>query len=120
MQTEAAAAAPPSKRIKELEVMVADVIVETPDRRDATGEDDIRCPLCDWRPSPSSRWSCDCTDTPEPVFQSCGTVWNTFRTRGRCPGCQHQWRWTTCLACGVASLHEAWYQRGRPSRADSN
>ena len=36
-------------------------------------------------------------------------------TRGRCPGCQHQWQWTTCLSCGVASLHEHWYRR-RPTR----
>jgi hypothetical protein len=36
-------------------------------------------------------------------------VWNTFETRGRCPGCRKQWRVTVCLACGVGSPHEDWY-----------
>jgi hypothetical protein len=70
----------------------------------------IRCPLCRWSPLPSSRWSCVWTDTPEPFFQSCGTTWNTFVTRGRCPGCRHQWQWTLCLECGQWSLHEEWYE----------
>jgi hypothetical protein len=39
----------------------------------------------------------------------CHTVWNTFNTRARCPGCRKQWRVTQCLACLVASLHEDWY-----------
>lgn len=69
----------------------------------------IRCPLCDWRPSASSRWTCICEGTPEPFFEGCGTVWNTFSTRGRCPGCSHQWQWTTCLRCQQASLHVDWY-----------
>jgi hypothetical protein len=70
----------------------------------------IRCPLCSWQPDKSSRWCCDCVGTPEPWFESCGTVWNTFETRGRCPGCGHQWRWTTCLRCAAASPHEEWYE----------
>jgi hypothetical protein len=70
----------------------------------------IRCPLCSWRPSPTSRWSCSCIGTPEPYFESCGTVWNTFSTGGRCPGCQHLWRWTTCLQCQEPSLHVDWYE----------
>jgi hypothetical protein len=69
----------------------------------------IRCPLCSWRPSHSSRWRCDCVHTPEPFFAGCGTVWNTFSTRGCCPGCSHQWRWTSCLRCDNSSLHEDWY-----------
>ncbi len=73
----------------------------------------IRCPQCSWRPSESSLWCCDSKGTPEPPFQSCGTSWNTFATRGRCPGCSHQWRWTTCLRCQEASLHEAWYETGK-------
>jgi len=75
----------------------------------------IRCPLCGWRPRKSSRWSCSCIGTPEPYFESCGTVWNTFSTRGRCPGCSHQWQWTTCLQCQQASLHLDWYEEGESS-----
>jgi hypothetical protein len=72
----------------------------------------IRCPLCAWRPTRASRWCCDTGNTPEPPFAWCGTSWNTFSTRGRCPGCQHQWRWTSCLRCGGASLHDDWYEAG--------
>ena len=73
----------------------------------------IRCPRCSWRPSESSRWCCDHKGTPEPVFRACGTIWNTFSTRGRCPGCSHQWLWTSCLRCHEASLHDAWYETGK-------
>jgi hypothetical protein len=72
----------------------------------------IRCPLCDWRPSASSVWSCLSHGTPEPPFEGCGTVWNTFTTAGRCPGCQHQWRWTSCLRCAGWSPHDDWYECG--------
>jgi hypothetical protein len=75
------------------------------------GEKRIRCPRCHWRPSPSSRWSCLGSGTPEWSFEGCGTVWNTFETGGRCPGCDHQWRWTSCLRCGEWSLHDDWYER---------
>ena len=70
----------------------------------------IRCPVCAWRPTASSRWTCHVGDTPEPPFDACGTVWNTFETRGRCPGCGHQWFWTTCPRCEEASPHQEWYQ----------
>lgn len=74
----------------------------------------IRCPHCRWRPSASDRWSCiSDADGPEPPFPSCGTAWNTFATRGRCPGCNHQWKWTVCLRCQGWSLHEAWYAAER-------
>jgi len=86
-------------------------IVTTPRHRTQSGDDAIRCPLCGWRPTSASRWCCDCLDTPEPFFHGCGTVWNTFATRGRCPGCHHQWQWTTCLSCMEPSLHDHWYQR---------
>jgi hypothetical protein len=69
----------------------------------------IRCPLCRWQPASSSVWCCLWFDTPEPFFEACGTIWNTFLTRGRCPGCSHQWRWTLCLQCAGWSLHEDWY-----------
>jgi hypothetical protein len=70
----------------------------------------IRCPVCDWRPTADSRWSCSWSGAPEPFFESCGTVWNTFTTRGQCPGCSHQWLWTSCLRCGEWSLHRDWYR----------
>jgi hypothetical protein len=69
----------------------------------------IRCPICAWQPDSGSRWSCDWSGAPEPFFHSCGTVWNTFTTGGRCPGCTHQWRWTSCLRCGGWSPHLDWY-----------
>jgi hypothetical protein len=69
----------------------------------------IRCPLCQWQPQASSRWYCTNYQYPEYFFNGCGTVWNTFTTYGLCPGCGHQWRWTTCLRCHRWSLHEAWY-----------
>ena len=50
-------------------------------------------------------------DTPEPPFDFCLTSWNTFATHGRCPGCRHQWIWTSCLRCEEWSLHEDWYER---------
>lgn len=71
----------------------------------------IRCPLCKWRPTASSSWHCgDCAE-PEFFFDGCGTVWNTFDTGGRCPGCKHQWRWTSCLRCEEWSRHEDWYAK---------
>jgi hypothetical protein len=74
----------------------------------------IRCPLCEWRPDAHARWSCIHRDSPEPPFPACGTVWNTFVTAGRCPGCNHQWQWTSCLSCGGWSKHVDWYEEGRP------
>ena len=86
----------------------------TLDERVTGREDDaiegIRCPHCRWRPSAADRWCCACEFTPEPPFPSCGTSWNTFETRGRCPGCSHQWQWTSCLRCHEWSPHEAWYE----------
>jgi len=80
------------------------------------GLNGISCPLCSWRPSAEDTWGCQSQDTPEPPFQSCGTAWNTFSTRGKCPGCAHQWRWTSCLRCGQWSLHEEWYEANRRPR----
>lgn len=71
----------------------------------------IRCPLCKWQPDKSSRWMCDDCGHPEYFFNGCGTLWNTFDTRGLCPGCAHQWRWTSCLRCYGWSLHEDWYTK---------
>lgn len=89
-------------------------IINNPDLRDDEAFGRIRCPHCKWQPLPSSRWSCYAQGTPEPFFQSCGTVWNTFSTGGRCPGCHHQWRWTSCLRCSQWSLHIDWYETTDP------
>ena len=76
----------------------------------------IRCPLCDWQPGESSRWCCLRTPSPERFLGGCGTVWNTFSTRGRCPGCQYQWRWTKCLRCAGWSRHEDWHEQQHHTR----
>lgn len=70
----------------------------------------IRCPHCLWQPGSGSRWWCGSVEAPE-FYRGCGTAWNTFDTRGVCPGCSHQWRHTSCLRCGQWSLHEDWYDR---------
>ena len=72
--------------------------------------DRIRCPLCKWRPQTSSRWYCGDCDYPEYFHDGCGTAWNTFKTRGLCPGCSHQWRWPISLICQRRSRHEEWYE----------
>jgi hypothetical protein len=92
---------------------VLPVIVTDDDLKSLDKSDQIRCPKCEWVPPDGSRWCCDHRHTPEPPFASCGTVWHTFSTRGRCPGCAHQWQWTSCLACGQFSPHEDWYQPSR-------
>jgi hypothetical protein len=58
----------------------------------------IRCPQCKWTPRTKNLWSCNC-----------GHQWNTFDTRGLCPGCGHQWEITECLACGAMPPHAYWY-----------
>jgi hypothetical protein len=71
-------------------------IDEKEDDKDISG---IRCPACQWRPTRHDMWSCDC-----------GEVWNTFATRGECPGCQRRWAKTQCTKCGTWSDHDAWYE----------
>src|SRR5213592_635101 len=87
---------------------------EIPEIKDKEKEDllfaGIRCPLCRWRPVRASRWMCVSVGEPENFFDGCGTRWNTFETRGLCPGCSHQWIWTACLSCHRASPHEDWYE----------
>ena len=60
----------------------------------------IYCPRCAWAPGPHDRWMC---------LPACGTVWNTFETGGKCPGCGRRWTETCCLACVRWSPHEDWY-----------
>jgi len=69
----------------------------------------IRCPLCRWQPNATSMWECGDCGFPEYFYDACGMVWNTFTTRGLCPGCGHQWLWTSCLRCDEWSLHKEWY-----------
>lgn len=63
-------------------------------------EFEIYCPKCAWRPGPEDRWEC---------MPGCGAVWNTFWTRGLCPGCGMQWEVTQCLECQQVSPHKHWY-----------
>jgi hypothetical protein len=63
-------------------------------------EAEIYCPHCEYRPQAHDRWVC---------VSSCATVWNTFWTRGVCPGCGTRWPQTQCLECHEWSPHEAWY-----------
>jgi hypothetical protein len=76
-------------------------------RNPAIGKDNddrflrIRCPQCLWQPGKHDTWVCD---------PGCGHVWNTFDTRGLCPGCQRQWQETSCHRCGRWSQHSEWYE----------
>lgn len=74
----------------------------------------IRCPLCRWQPNKSSRWLCADCDFPEYFYNGCWNEFNTFNSRGQCPGCLHRWRWTSCLRCACWSLHEDWYEKTSP------
>ena len=58
----------------------------------------IHCPKCKWPPRTKNLWTC-----------KCGHQWNTFDTRGLCPGCESQWEITQCLQCGATSPHPEWY-----------
>lgn len=69
----------------------------------------IRCPICGWSPSSTSRWTCWDCEHPEYFYGGCGTEWNTFDTGGLCPTCSHQWTWTSCLSCWGWSKHVDWY-----------
>jgi hypothetical protein len=95
--------------------LVKDLSETQQELKDETDFGRIRCPLCLWQPRRSDRWCCvDCA-APEYFFNGCGTQWNTFETRGICPGCGHQWQWTACLACHGWSLHDDWYVEGKDS-----
>jgi hypothetical protein len=103
------------------EIAVLLVLQNAPKSVDSTGKQTdqdavlpdfgrIRCPLCKWQPKPSHRWFCAPCDSPEFFADGCGTRWNTFSTRGRCPSCGHHWLWTACLNCTGWSLHADWYE----------
>ncbi len=72
----------------------------------------IRCPNCRWQPASGDRWFCLPMGPPESFSGGCGHGWNTFDTRGKCPGCSYQWLHTTCLSCNVTSPHDDWYDAG--------
>ena len=72
----------------------------------------IRCPLCKWQPEHRHTWSCTSMGPPENFSGGCGHSWNTFDTAGLCPGCNHQWRHTTCFSCGKTTRHPDWYDKG--------
>ncbi len=76
----------------------------------------IRCPSCQWQPARNTRWWCFPMGPPENFPGGCGHGWNTFDTRGLCPGCSYQWQHTTCLSCNVTSVHADWYDKsgGQP------
>lgn len=63
----------------------------------------IACPKCEWEPDGRPHWSC-----------TCGHIWNTFDTGGRCPNCKKQWEWTQCVphagGCSARSPHLDWYR----------
>ncbi|MEO5684127.1 MAG: hypothetical protein ABIQ88_15900 [Chitinophagaceae bacterium] len=67
--------------------------------------DDIQicCPKCAWQPDGQPYWQC-----------SCGTVWDTFSTGARCPGCGKVWQYTQCIqhagGCHSRSPHLNWYK----------
>ena len=77
-----------------------------------TGGGRIRCPRCGWTPRSGDRWLCTCT-LDSSLYKrgmcTCGHAWNTFDTRGRCPGCGRRWLHTQCLSCGAWSPHLEWY-----------
>lgn len=70
-------------------------------------EIEIQCPKCKWKPDGGAYWEC-----------SCGHVWNTFETAGRCPKCNTRWEDTQCPGskpiygpgCGKFSKHIDWYK----------
>ena len=87
-----------------------EILEKLADEADKTDFSRIRCPMCRWQPDSSSRWFCADCDFPEYFYGGCGACWNTFETAGKCPGCDHRWRWTSCLRCGGWAKHADWYE----------
>lgn len=81
-----------------------------PELLDETTPRRIRCPHCRWQPGRRSLWTCMPAGAPEFFAGGCGHSWNTFDTRGRCPGCSHQWLHTMCLRCQRWAPHDDWYE----------
>jgi hypothetical protein len=104
---------PPLRALKRDSLRPDRIIDELSRLHDDEDFSGIRCPRCRWQPTASSTWCCDPSVSPEAFFVGCGTFWNTFSTRGVCPGCRHQWRWTSCLRCAGWSPHEDWYEESK-------
>ncbi len=64
------------------------------------GSPQVVCPRCAAVPSGDPVWQCE----------FCHCVWDTFKTRGRCPGCGFTYPATFCVACGHNSRHRDWYR----------
>jgi hypothetical protein len=91
---------------------VEEIIRRATEKAEEPGKEPrIRCPLCEWVPEAGSQWFCAPCGAPEHFTGGCGTAWNTFDTRGECPGCRYTWTWTACLHCGQWSLHDDWYEK---------
>lgn len=58
----------------------------------------IACPSCGWNPNGEPLWTC-----------SCGHIWDTFSTKGKCPKCNTHWKETYCPICDKTNEHEKWY-----------
>lgn len=61
-------------------------------------KNDVKCPKCSSLPKDEELWICDC-----------GTIWNTFKTGGKCPKCNKIWNKTQCMECNEWSNHIDWY-----------
>ena len=90
---------------------VEEIIRQIEREKEKRAEKRIRCPRCGWTPRKTSLWTCADCGAPEYFYGACGAMWNTFETGGKCPGCAHQWRWTSCLSCHGWSRHEDWYEK---------
>lgn len=61
----------------------------------------VRCPACGRAPEAGTAWQCS----------YCHWSWDTFATRGVCPGCAAHYPVTQCFGCHAMSRHEDWYER---------
>ncbi len=73
-------------------------IMNRDEKRDYS-KSNICCPECKWIPDGKKNWGC-----------TCGFVWDTFQTKGKCPQCETQWKDTWCPKCKKTSKHQDWYQ----------
>jgi tetratricopeptide (TPR) repeat protein len=60
----------------------------------------IRCPTCAWAPYGEEGWECE----------GCSAVFDTFKTRARCPRCSKTWEKTMCLGCSRMVAHLEFYR----------
>lgn len=60
----------------------------------------VRCPTCAWAPHGEEGWECE----------ACAAVFDTFKTRARCPRCSKTWDETMCLGCSRMVRHLEFYR----------